>query len=717
MNHIAYMTHIIFGLMLAITTLSGFAQEAKPDSVAVKAPEVKGDSLAISTYQLDELIVTPDETTQTLEKVTATITPAVRKHSADGYSLLSQVPLPGINVDIFSKKVTAYNSGVLLCINGVESSKEEVQTINPKDVIRVDYYSGYNPEYPTSSYVIDFIVNIPEGGGAFNISATNNLDTPVGEGFVDWRTFRKNNEFGLRVDPNYNLFTGSYSNTLSNYFFDDTSISRLQSSTPLSLKNLQLKGSTYFVHRHKAGMFKATLALTGLRNNRTSETAEEITTGENVSSYSTSTVNNRDRLQPSLNVYYNYKFKNRSNLAITFYSDYSKTDGTRIHTTPTDETPSNTRENLYTIKPRIRYTLPIRRKHSIFTEATLNYRNSNQHYEESEKQTETDITQIRFDLALGTNLRLAKKFSLYLDARFRLNYKNQNETSNYKDPNSKIEREYFLTPKARISWRLPQNNVLKLEVGGQSETPWLSMYSTTVKKIDKFLSRTGNPNLKTPVKYSANFILTSTHQWGYFEGTAGYSLTTDPVYLDIVRDGDKNRYLQTYTNGGNYGRLNVNAQAQVNVIPNLLRIKAGVDYYHTDLHTWHAIHDNSLRANMTASFMLRGWSAQLRLLTAQKEILPSGEWDRDPMRLNLTVGYTISNFAVNLFTSNPLMKACTKHHGAWPGYQTTTRSYAPHTAYNYFALSLSYRFTYGNRHHTYQDLDPQQPADSGILDH
>lgn len=69
-----------------------------------------------------------------------------RAHSANGLDLLSQMALPGIHIDQVQKTVSSgLGSGsVVVKINNVEATLEQLQAILPSQVVSVEYTDARN---------------------------------------------------------------------------------------------------------------------------------------------------------------------------------------------------------------------------------------------------------------------------------------------------------------------------------------------------------------------------------------------------------------------------------------------------------------------------------------------------------------------------------------------------------------------------------------------
>ena len=150
----------------------------------LEVPDTLGrvESLGEVVVKADNIIVTPDKMIVSVDK-------QVKRHAYDGYSALSLMSIPGLNVSVFDHSVSAFGKDVQLLINGLEATTDEVKTLNPKDIKRIDYYTNFDPRYPTKEYVLDFIMVVRESGGAVMLQAGKSLNQDDADGLADWRMF------------------------------------------------------------------------------------------------------------------------------------------------------------------------------------------------------------------------------------------------------------------------------------------------------------------------------------------------------------------------------------------------------------------------------------------------------------------------------------------------------------------------------------------------
>ena len=103
-----------------------------------------GDIVLIEeSNKLDEVVVTGRQITRTTDKVLYFPSKEQLRHASDGYKALALMMIPTLDVDPFTKKVSTIQGETLLLINGREASSDEIRNLNPKDILRIDFYDQH----------------------------------------------------------------------------------------------------------------------------------------------------------------------------------------------------------------------------------------------------------------------------------------------------------------------------------------------------------------------------------------------------------------------------------------------------------------------------------------------------------------------------------------------------------------------------------------------
>ena len=192
--------------------------------------------------QMQEVTVLAPNRINTEDKIMAFPTREQLRHSYDGYSALRALMIPGLEADPRSATITYHRENVLLCIDGREATREEVQNLNPKDIKRVDFYSQGRSDYPEASTILDYILKERDYLGTIALNARHQLNKPTGTGRGTAQYFEGKSEWAVSVSDNYTHFRNhdeGYTETI--YHFPDETIIRTDDELPSLNNNNNLK--------------------------------------------------------------------------------------------------------------------------------------------------------------------------------------------------------------------------------------------------------------------------------------------------------------------------------------------------------------------------------------------------------------------------------------------------------------------------------------------
>ncbi len=660
--------------------------------------------------KLGEVTVRGADVIMGQDKITAFVSNAVKKHSYDGYSALQQMMLPGIDVDVFSAKIQAYGEAPVIAINGIRASSREVKTLNPKAIIRIDYYTGYNPAFPQANYVIDFIIKVPENGGRVMLQATQHLNRPTGNDMIDWRTFGKSHEFGISAGLDFDHYANAEASASSTWMELNQGLV-FRSSRQWSNANNSNSPifSAYYTRRLKDGTFKATTSVgfPHLRK-KDSHIADVTYPDEPMEEVEHSTIfRHNGRRLARAHLYYDHKFSDKSKLTLTASATGSHSTNHRDWMEPDQDVYSLTKEDFQGVATSANYTVPIRDKHSAVAQANFNYSHSGMDYAENGNASSNSLSNTTAVVTIGDNIRFTSDLSLFGYIQWRYNHTRNIFHSDW--------QSYF-TPTARLSWRVAQSNSIRAQIETTSVRPELNMYSVDEKYIDPFFRRKGDAALRMQYRVTPQLLYVSSHRWGIFDIQANYTLTTHAIYIDILHDPARNVYIQTFANGGNCENLDIKASLQYNLIPNCLKIRVSGRYSHVTARTYTRLRCDSWQGTANITFFRNGFTGQLTALTPHSTMDQYGEWYDTPAKIGLSLGYNCNGWSLSAECHNPFMTRQQKVRMELPGITNISHSELRRRANNYIALRISYAFNYGKKH-KYENIEEPAMDDSAILPH
>lgn len=141
-------------------------------------------------------------------KLTVRPTLTQLKHSFDIYTLLGQMPLPGLYVDPVMRTISAYSESPVILVNGVERESNTLLSVRPANVSRIEYITDIPAKYMARRppVVINIILKEPQDGGSAWASAQSAVNT----GFVDANG-------GVSYNQGKSEFTASYRYSYRDY--------------------------------------------------------------------------------------------------------------------------------------------------------------------------------------------------------------------------------------------------------------------------------------------------------------------------------------------------------------------------------------------------------------------------------------------------------------------------------------------------------------------
>lgn len=152
---------------------------------------------------------------------------AQRTHSSNALDLLSMVALPGIHVDQVQKSIISSTgaSGVVVKINNVEATLEQLQSIHPYLVTKIEYSTMPGMKYGTGTgAVINIKTKRDDYGFAVGLNAMNAVSDNYNDDGVWAKVWNKKSEFGLQYNFKLNNIKKAYNKSNDTFHFADGTI-------------------------------------------------------------------------------------------------------------------------------------------------------------------------------------------------------------------------------------------------------------------------------------------------------------------------------------------------------------------------------------------------------------------------------------------------------------------------------------------------------------
>jgi len=130
------------------------------------------------------------------------------KNSTNGYDLLKKMMLPNIKVDLLKQSVSSSEGGVQVRINDIKAENEDILSLRPDEVIRVEYIDNPGVRYNEEGLaaVINYVVKRRYAGYVGGLSTWQGFTT----GFNNSNAYFKYNHKKSEFSVDYRLWYRDY---------------------------------------------------------------------------------------------------------------------------------------------------------------------------------------------------------------------------------------------------------------------------------------------------------------------------------------------------------------------------------------------------------------------------------------------------------------------------------------------------------------------------
>ena len=649
---------------------------------------------------LSDVIVTGTNFTTKGDKMMIHVPENVKKNTFDGYATLSAMTIPGLNVDLINHAVTSKTGEVLICINGREVDKGEIQALNPKDINRIDFYQKFDPNHPSASAVIDFIMKNHDSGGLVYGNVYHHLNIGKGDGMLDLKHYKKNSELNFQISGNYGHYTldrGEESAT-SMTFIDRTVIKTSEVKNSIFRSN-HLRGRLSWLTQGKGNMFQISAFLNRNHdvNDQNMSQAYSTMAGEIL----TRDYTHKDYLSPATQIYYQRKIGKDGLFRTSIYGNYSHTDKFRNYTS-TSSFLAKTEEDLFRLCPNILVGL-ILGKNRPFFYATYDYKSTRNKYTENGVETKNRLTYGNGLFKIGNNFIFSKNIRVTL--RFTGNVLSM-DNGNYS------WTKFYFSPSLLCSADLGHGNTFRGELYTYVNDPQMAYYNGSSQQMDQYQILRGNPDLKNGHCIGGEAVFDSNHKWGMFELLTQYINMPKYIYEDVFVDNDKGMFVHTYRNGKSYNHFLLNTEIRFNVIPKKLIWMVGGEY---NFFKERDKRISVLVGGTDLTYLGKNIIGKVELLSPFRYLAKGVEY-KNPFSLKLTLKYTLKDLQIGFNATNPFMNGSSvETNYTADNYSNVAKTYNPRITSNMFMLTLSYRISYGKKHN-FQNIEMGESQSSGLLE-
>lgn len=603
--------------------------------------------------ELGEVVVESQAIIQEVDRQILLPSKEQMQASSDGVSLLQNLQIPRIVISPIDNSVkTLSDESVQLRINGIEASTADVKTINPKDIIRVEYHDQPGVRYNGAAAVVDYIVKHRDTGGSLMLAGTNGLTLPgIGNYYLAGKVhFGKSSLQAVATYAPYDIYWTRTNN--ETYNFSTGKVENNEVGEPTRYKTYPVNVSlNYNWTNGDKNMLNIRLrdnmAYTPYgasdRDSRLYQPTDsfEIHDHENSSSQS-----------PSLDIYYQHNLPHKQHLYFDVVGTYINTHSNRrfLQTPLFGSVSTDTTD----VISRVRGD-----KWSLIGEAIYEKEWENimltvgaRHNQQWVKNTYLGSTEATVNMTTAETYAFAEmrhrvdKFSYVVGI---------GAMHTYIEQAGQKQSTWIARPQLTMSYDFGKGWFWKYKGYVSGYQPSLSQLSDITQQIDKYQMRRGNPNLKSVMYVSNEMELSWQSKHVNLNLWANYSYDHKPIMeetFEEIIDGSPYA-IRMYDNQRGYHKLHVSPSVQVKLLDNRLmfNVTPFVKYMVSQGNNYNHEHVNyGVRGGIF--YLLKGWRFYADVVTAQHnlwgETLTLGELTHD-----IGINYNSEHFGFGIMMVNP----------------------------------------------------------------
>lgn len=494
-------------------------------------------------------------------------------HSQNAMGLLNHLMIPTLNVNEMAGSVKSGGEDVEIRINGRLATVDQLQTIDPSTVKRIEWIDNPGVRYDGANAVLNVVVSNPTVGGSFMAQGMQALTQPWGNGYADLKLNSGRSQWSVGFQGRYTNHVDTYREYEESFTYSDgTSVTRTESplSGYVSQTNLRPRLAYSYINPDK------TVVWVEISANK-SWPMERSNTGRMSLSNSPESVILYERestsgTTPRFNAYIEQSLPSSQTIAIDLNTsvfngrsthDYVETDEatgeimTDTYTSIKDcnrtlsaELDYVKRWNRSRLTAGVRYSMARNRATRESGSVTRQYQDRTYMFAEYFQQ----VSKVSLTGGLGAQ---------YLDQRTR--------------HTGKGTFCWSFRPRFSASYRLARSSQFRLNFSTWQTTPSLSQTNATPQQIDGFQYQVGNPDLKAynnyraAVQYNFNFPKVT----GRFEAR----WTRSPHQIAPYMEWKDDNLLTYFENSRGLTAWRFSFAPQIEIIPSVLTAKGSLKYY------------------------------------------------------------------------------------------------------------------------------------------
>ena len=608
------------------------------------SPELKAQTDAPNdSVQLEEVVVRGARVVNRTDGKLIFPSEEMTKSATSGYNLLKMLPLPNVKVDDINESITAANSligAVQVRINDVEASTADIQSLQPREVEKVEFIDRPGVRYGEGvGIVINIITRKVTSGYVIGASGTLVPKADMVKGNAYTKLNSGNNELSLNYSGYYSHSNGMSTVENADYLMSDNTYNKVERNTNdiINRNTMHDIQARYSWINADGSAFLTTLS-TSIDNNPRDfrKTDVAYSDGRNTSE----TIDNSEKtISPLLDLYFKTQLGKSQSLVANATGSYTHTDYAYLFISDDTSFGYNTLGKAWSLKSEAIYE---NRMKPFTLSAGLRY--AQKYIDNDYSGDATLVSQIHssniyaFSQIQGSLWKIGYMVGLGLSRE----YYRQGET---------MYDRVWLRPKLNLSLPLSQHIRLNYTLTSAPASSKLQNMSGMSIITNGMEYSEGNPELIMERRDDHTLTLSYQSPRLYTQLMTFYRHNDHPA-MQHVRRTEDGRFAKTFLEGRRIDMLMLQSYTNCDIIPQHLNAYLSAEM----LNIWNDGQDYSHRlTSFNFNMGLTAWLGNWTIMAAMDNgfhFMENEYESRNIFTDIISVSYKYKNLTANIFCQN-----------------------------------------------------------------
>lgn len=690
----------------------GAAANAQTDSIEVD-----------TTYTLGEVTVNGMRVINKVDRQVLLPTSTMKKHSSNGYDLLSKMTLNGIITDTENQIIKSMKGGsVQVRINDIKANQQDITALRPDEVVRVEYIDNPGVRYSDGSIdaVINFVVKRRYAGYVGGLGTMQAFTTGFNNSNAYFKYNYKKSEFCIYYNFSYRGYDERKVDSENTYFFPDGTERRRQylgynTDFMYTTNTVQLG-----YNLAEPDKYTLNVSLYYNQNNIPKYGSNQLAKETSMPDLYLYTKKSKKMYTPSLDIYWSMNLPKKQNITANVVGTYIGTDYNYLSSNYLfNQSPEQSMQ----ADPVNDYSYSTTgRKYSLISEAIYTKNFEKEVFSAGGEYT-VSHTDNAYKGAVNTDAVLNSN-NLYLFAQLQgklgvFNYQVGLGANYLAIHQGNIGfNKWTLRPQLSLSTKITDNLFVRYSGRMSQLAPSLSQLTDVRNQSDELNASDGNTGLKPYTGYSNSLTVSWTRPLFNFQLYGSWYYAPDIImtsYIPELQDDGTYLLISKPENQKSFSRKSLTAYFTLHAIRDILDISLYGDYSNYSSRGLAYSHNYDAWCwGGSADLMLGRWSVAASFYTAPKSYFAES-MGKGENQSNLSVSYKYKDLKVGL---GVLLL------GYPQGYDyvgKTDSKYLQSTSHTYIKdngnmvyFTLSYNFSHGRKYQMERKKLHNSDNDNGI---